>query len=97
MSEIKSIVVMNPNQTPQAPIMKPIPKPTLVNTQFTPVSKPTTQQAPPFETISMITPQIKIKEVEMIAPMETSPKSPSMTDYLPLISLGVIGLLILNR
>jgi hypothetical protein len=45
----------------------------------------------------MITPQIKIKEVEMIAPMETSPKSPSMTDYLPLISLGVIGLLILNR
>jgi hypothetical protein len=96
MSEIKSIVVMNPNQTPQAPIMKPIPKPTLVNTQFTPVPKPTTQASPQFPTISMIPTPIKIKKVETIAPMETPPKA-SIMDYLPLISLGVIGLLILNR
>jgi hypothetical protein len=106
MSEIKSIVVMNPNQTPQAPIMRPVPKPKLVNTHFRPVSKPSTQQVPPFQTISMIPAPITRQDIEIIQPETKLPPLPpsiiktgtsSLVDFLPVIGLGIVALFVIGR
>jgi hypothetical protein len=107
MSQIKTIAVLTPNPVAKAPIMTPIPKPTLVNTQFTPVAKPTTQQTPPFQTISLIPTPIKTQKIEIInpdtklpplppSPIKTGGK-PTLTDFLPVVGLGIIALFILNR
>ena len=107
MSNIKTIAILNPTTVATSPVMTPIPKPTLVNTQFKPVAKPSTQETPPFKTITLNqTPIVPIKSYIIqpetkLPPLPPSPiKNPatsSMMDFLPLIGLGVIGLFVLSR
>ena len=94
MSAIKTIQVLTPNPiVVKQPIMTQIAKPTLPNTQFKPVPKPTTPAVPPF-------PRPTIQPITTTQPVATPakiPTTPTLTEYLPLITLVVIGGFILSR
>ena len=88
MSTIKSIAVLNPT-----PIMTPIAKPTIKNTKFKPVPKPT------LPTINLFPPSPpKPVEVDTVKPANAlKPKSLKFEEYLPLVALGVIALFVMSR
>ena len=81
--------------------MTPIAKPTIANTQFKLVQKPTVQAVPPFETIKL---RPTIQTAPTTQPIATPtkllsppPTPPTMTDYLPLLGLVIIGGFIMSR
>ena len=85
MSQIKPLGVL--------PVMTPIAKPTIKNTKFKPVPKPT------LPTINLFPPSPpKPVEVETVKPSTVlKPRTLKMEDYLPLVALGVIGLFVMSR
>lgn len=100
MSNIKTIAFLNPTTVATTPTMTQIAKPTLPNTKFKPVSKPFTQEAPSFKTISMNpTPPPPTPTIEKLVPKTVvpSPKEPTMTEYLPLLGLVIIGGFVMSR
>ena len=99
MSNIKTIAFLNPTTVATTPTMTQIAKPTLPNTKFKPVSKPFTQEAPSFKTISMNPTTPTIQPIEKIVPKTVvpSPKEITMTEYLPLLGLVIIGGFVMSR
>ena len=84
--------------------MTPIAKPTIANTQFKLVQKPTVQAVPPFETIKLRptiqtapTTQPIATPTKLLSPPPTPPTPPTMTEYLPLLGLVIIGGFIMSR
>ena len=85
----KTMVILNPTTVAMSPIMTPIPNPTLENTQFKPVQKPSTQELTPFQTDSMKTTIPAIKPIATIAPQSPPIRptiKPIITEY-PLVGL----------